>query len=150
MRSSLNQSVDVGRMGPITDVLNHEGSGILLPNLPNASSMNSPKLRINRNGNQSPDRSISPRDQLNGSPLKLDVTLDSSMMQRGGVKHNRNMSQKIRINALREVNDLSKSVAIPRTYKVSVQDMINSAKKVNDEFGIDNYENPHIRFNPYT
>ena len=28
--------------------------------------------------------------------------------------------------------------------------MINSSKKVNDEFGIENYENPYIKFNPHT
>lgn len=40
---------------------------------------------------------------------------------------------------MREIKDLSKSVAVERTYKVSVSDMVNSSKKVNDEFGIDNY-----------
>ena len=49
---------------------------------------------------------------------------------------------------MREANDLSKSVAIPRTYKVSVADMVNSSKKVHDEFGLEGYENPHTRFNP--
>lgn len=28
--------------------------------------------------------------------------------------------------------------------------MVNSSKKVNDEFGIENYENPYIKFNPHT
>lgn len=53
------------------------------------------------------------------------------------------------MNAKREVNDLAKSVAIQRNYKVSVQDMINSAKKVNDDFGLDSYEDPYIKFNPH-
>ena len=66
------------------------------------------------------------------------------------VGHKRNMSQQIRLNALREANELSKSVAIPRSYKVSVQDMVNSSKKCNDEFGLEGYENPHMRFNPFT
>jgi len=28
--------------------------------------------------------------------------------------------------------------------------MVNSTKKVNDEFGIDNYENPYLKYNPHT
>ena len=49
--------------------------------------------------------------------------MNASMMTQAQVKapgHMRNMSQKIRANALREVNDMSKSVNIPRQYKVSI------------------------------
>ena len=103
----------------------------------------------------SPDRSRSPRDRIPGSPLGLDVALDQSMMssQPNLTKvpgHMRNMSQKIRANALKEVNDLSKSVTVPRNYKVSIADMVNSSKKCNDEFGIESYENPYCKFNPHT
>ena len=51
--------------------------------------------------------------------------------------------------AKNDVKDLSKSVAIERTYKVSVQDMINSARKCNDEFGIEGYENASLKYNSY-
>jgi hypothetical protein len=37
-----------------------------------------------------------------------------------------------------------------RPYKVSVQDMINSSKKVNDEWGLDAYSDPYVRYNPHT
>lgn len=28
--------------------------------------------------------------------------------------------------------------------------MINSSKKVNDEFGLEYYENPYVKYNPHT
>ena len=65
-----------------------------------------------------------------------------------GSGHKRNNSHQIRFNAKRDLNEISKSVAIERTYKVSVQDMVAASKKSNDEFGLEGYENPNCRFNP--
>ena len=139
----------------LNQIERHQGSGVHLPNLPNSLTQQiSPvkKHMISKTLHGSPDRSNSPRDRISGSPLGLDVHMDPTMMTQPvkGPGHMRNMSQKIRANALKEVNDLSKSVSIPRSYKVSIQDMVNSSKKVNDEFGIDNYENPYLKYNPHT
>ena len=51
--------------------------------------------------------------------------------------------------AKREVNEMSRSMVIPKnSYKVSVTDMVNSHKKIKDEYGIKGYHmisyNPHL------
>ena len=46
----------------------------------------------------------------------------------------------IRKNARGEASSLSRSQAIPKgAFKVTIEDMINSSKKVNDNWGVDGY-----------
>ena len=48
----------------------------------------------------------------------------------------------VRSEAVKEMKKLSQSVAIPkeRQYKVSLQEMVNSSKKCQDEWGIKGYD----------
>ena len=39
---------------------------------------------------------------------------------------------------------------MPLSQKLSVRDMVNAKKICNDDLGIKGYDNPHLRFNPYT
>ena len=49
-------------------------------------------------------------------------------------------TSEIRLHAKGEASALSKSQAIPKgMFKVSIQDMINSSKKVNDNWGLEGY-----------
>lgn len=126
-------------------------SALALPILKHGGSDIKARTRDDRSPNASPDRmnSISPREMVNGTGLALNVRLDSGMGINGN-KHKRNMSHGIRLDAKREANELSKSVQVAREYKVSVRDMVNSSKKCMDEYGIPGWENPHVRFNPFT
>ena len=47
-----------------------------------------------------------------------------------------------------QAREFANSVALPQgSWKVSVKDMVNSTKKVNDEWGIDGYK--YINYNPH-
>ena len=54
----------------------------------------------------------------------------------------RNNAMSVRSEAVKEMKKLSQSVAIPkeRQYKVSLQEMVNSSKKCQDEWGIKGYD----------
>ena len=109
----------------------------------NGSGMNLPKLK-NANMTREVGASISPRG-VSSSPQHSPVRKVGSNLSymESGRKRNGEYSSRtseIRMHAKGEASALSKSQAIPKgMFKVSIQDMINSSKKVNDNWGLEGY-----------
>ncbi len=62
--------------------------------------------------------------------------------------HLRNSSVVVRQNALKEAGDISRSVNVPKgQFRVSIQDMVASSKKTNDEWGVEGYE--YVKYNAH-
>ena len=140
----LNQSVEVksGRNGMIVQSLAKElmkgavnlDSALQLPQIRNGSK--SP-----RDVSSSPVRR-SPENKNSGSHLSLRSSRNVNP------EFHSNRSSMIRKNARGEASALSKSQQVPQgMFKVTIQDMINSSKKVNDNWGVDGYT--YKTFNSY-